>query len=85
MRNLVSILFVLMSLGFVSCSDSNDRTDSDKVVDEFKEAGKKMEHGVEKGARAVQEATCDMYDSDAECAAKKAKNDVEDTAEEFSE
>lgn len=81
MRSIFVILMLGLSLSFAACSEK--KTDSDKIIDEFEKAGDKIGTSVNKGVRAVKDSTCDMYKSDAECAAQKAKHKVQNKIDEI--
>ena len=83
MRSILSVLLIMVGLVVVACSDK--KTDSDKIVDEFKEAGEKMEHTMDKGVRAVKDGTCEMFDSEVECAAEKAKHKAQNAMDDAEE
>ncbi len=74
MRSPAIVLMLMMGLVSVGCSDY--RTDSERVADEFEHAADRTGTAINKGARAVENTVCDLYDSEAECAAKRAKNEA---------
>lgn len=65
-----SLLAILMTL-FVVAACTEKKTDSDKIVDEFKEAGEKVSETVSDGVDAVKDEACEMIDGKLECAAKE--------------
>lgn len=58
--------FTLLLFVFLFSSCASNETDSDKIVNEFKEAGQKVGSGLKKGATNVEESICDTFSSDPE-------------------
>jgi len=56
-------LFIVVLLGF-GCASQNKGTDSDKIVNEFKEAGQKVGKGIEKGVNNVKEGVCKFFNEE---------------------
>ncbi|MFX3675860.1 MAG: hypothetical protein ACN6I6_02395 [bacterium] len=76
---------LLISIALLGASALYAATDSDKIVDEFKEAGQKVGNKVKQGVRAVKDSTCELHSSKVECAAQKAKHKIQNTVEDVSE
>lgn len=54
-----STFLIVMSLSLFSCA--NNETDSDEIVNEFKQAGQKVGSGIKKGANAVGKSVCETF------------------------
>ena len=63
------ITLLLSLLFMVSCA-SNNETDSDKIVGEFKQAGQKVGNGLKKSATNIEDSMCDSFSSDPESCKK---------------
>jgi len=53
----------------------------DTVKEKASEAANDTKRGVKKGARAVQDKTCEMVNGKMECAAKKVKHSIQNGAD----
>lgn len=61
MKTALVLSFFLLS----ACATKNE-SDSDKIVNEFKEAGQKVGSGLKKGAENIEESMCDTFSNDPE-------------------
>lgn len=52
------------------------------IVEKTKEAGRDVSKTAKKGARSLEDKTCEMVNGKMECAAKKLKHGVQNTADE---
>ena len=55
---------IMMALLITSCATQDKGTDSDKIVNELKQAGQKVGKGIEKGVNNVREGVCEFFNED---------------------
>jgi hypothetical protein len=77
-ETIMKILLILAIVFGSACAYSKDGSPEEKA----EEARKDAKRAIEKGARKVEDKTCRLVSGTLKCAAKKAKHDIQNHADE---
>lgn len=82
-NNLFITLFGFLFLAVCAYIVLGGNPSTNNITEEVREFGQDTVKEVKSGVRKVQDKTCEMIDGKVECAAKKAKHEAQNAADEI--
>ena len=79
--NLKVLPLALLTFAGINILSVNQAVSEETLTEKTKELGRDVNRGTKKAVRKVKDETCEMVNGKMECAAKKVKHSIQNTAD----